>query len=200
MGCTHSSPSTIYENSNKQLNEYSKHIVIIGAGFGGIGCLNGLAEGLSSKTFVTLLDARDALYIGATLQYIWTDRLDTVKMWSLKDLNVHENVNIQVGDEGAVLSLDLHGKTILLKDGNVLSYDVLVLSPGIVADPSMISGLKDAEVIDVCAVEQVYQMKDELRTLVESAKKSSKVVVCAITRLPYKVRPFHNIYCDLIVC
>jgi NADH dehydrogenase len=104
------------------------HVVIVGAGFAGIGCARELAKH-PHHAQVTVVDAHDyhqflpLLYQVATFQLAGAD----VSM-DLDDLfHRHRNVTFQLGTAAKV---DPSAKTVTLDDGSTLDGDYLVLAAG----------------------------------------------------------------------
>ena len=86
-----------------------------------------------------------------------------------------------------VASLDLAGKAVVLEDGTAVPYDHLVLSLGVVGDPSAIEGMSDA--LDMYSYADVARQEKELAEIVSRAKAGEKQTLCiAIGAAPYKAR------------
>ena len=108
----------------------SSRVVIIGAGFGGLGAAQNL---VGSACDVTMVDAKDWFTIGGTWQYAWSGRVSKeATTWPLEDAReALKGIDMRLNTE--VASLDLAGKAVVLKDGTSLPYDHLVLAPGAVS-------------------------------------------------------------------
>ena len=179
-------------------------VVLVGTGFGGVGMLHKLFEtqkgdeqeqhehGKELPFDLTVIDGKTHLTIGASWQYVWTDRLKEVPMWPLQSLKYLDKVQKAVigeGDASAVESLSLGDKSITMEDGSIIKYDTLVLSPGVVSDATKIEGLAEAAAvaiaIDICDLKSVTAMKDRVQKL-SSCQEPQTVLVC-VTKMPYKV-------------
>lgn len=157
-------------------------VVIIGAGFGGLGAAHNL---VGSGCEVTVVDAKDWFTIGGTWQYVWSGRVSKdATTWPLKDAaETLKGVNLRLNTK--VSSLDLAGKTVALADGTSLAYDHLVLSPGVVGDASSIEGMSDA--LDMYSYGDVVRQEKELGDIISKAKAGEKqTLVIAIGATPYK--------------
>ena len=104
------------------------HVVIVGAGFAGLGCARELAKH-DDDVHVTLIDKHDyhqflpLLYQVATYQLAPADvsaDIDTA-------LPRHDTIDVKLGE---VASIDPAGKTVTLEDGQTFSGNYLVLAAG----------------------------------------------------------------------
>jgi NADH dehydrogenase FAD-containing subunit len=166
-------------------------VVIIGAGFGGLGAAHNLVGSGCENLDVTLVDGKDWFTIGGTWQYAWSGRVSKdATTWPLEDARAAlKGIDMRLNT--TVASLDLAAKTVVLTDGTSLPYDHLVLSPGVVGDASGIPGMSDA--LDMYSYDDVARQEAELADIIAKAKAGEKqALVIAIGATPYKcpVAPF----------
>ena len=119
-------------------------VVIIGAGFGGLGAAKTFADAqLAGVESVVVLDKKSQFTIGGSWQYAWSGRVrkeDTT--WPLADAAPQlPGIDLRLNVE--VAALDLERKTVRLADGSEVAYDRLILSPGVVGDPSGVPGMAE---------------------------------------------------------
>jgi NADH dehydrogenase FAD-containing subunit len=192
-------------------------VLIIGAGFGGNGVIHGLIEaeknfqdeaGVSSPTSlfageleITLLDRKTMLSIGGTWQFMWSSRLSAEQKieWPLADLQANHFDNVQLisgNDDATVETLDIPEKRVLLSNGKTIEFDTLVLSPGVISDPSGLPGLVPAncdysdptkQALDVCNIQHVSLIHRGIDQVLEQAKTSTQTILICVTKVPYKV-------------
>lgn len=167
--------------------EDAPHCVIIGAGFGGLGCAHSL---IRSGLRVTIIDAKNWFTVGGTWQYVWSSRVsaDDAK-WSLSEAKL-PGVNLRLNTK--VASLDLKGKCVKLGGNDERVYfDHLVLSPGVVGDASSVPGLEEA--VDMYNFDSTTKQEEDLKAIVADAKAGKNVCLhIPIAAVPYKcpVAPF----------
>lgn len=168
-------------------------VVIVGAGFGGLGAAHTLVQssGAQQQPSVTVVEAKDWFTIGGAWQYAWSGRVavDAID-WPLEDAREHlPGVDLRLNT--TVVAMDLSGKTVTLSDGARLEYDHLVLSPGVVGDASGIEGMGDA--LDMYSHDSVERQAADLADIVAKARAGeTQTLVVAIGATPYKcpVAPF----------
>ncbi len=103
------------------------HVVIVGAGFGGLGCAKELAK--SGDVRVTLVDKHNyhqfqpLLYQVATFQLASTD----IAIDTRAEFRKHPHIDVKMGE---VVSADPESRSITLEDGQIIVGDVLVLAGG----------------------------------------------------------------------
>ena len=169
-----------------------KNVIVIGAGFGGLGCAKTFADAKdSSGVAVTVIDAKSWFTIGGTWQYAWAGRVDTSSTtWDLSKCGAQfPGVSMLLDTD--VASLDLEGKKVVLGDGTALEYDHLVLSPGVLGDPSSVPGL-DAT-LDVYSHDSIERQRADVQDIVANATAGeTQTLLVAIGAVPYKcpVAPF----------
>jgi NADH dehydrogenase len=102
------------------------HVVIVGAGFGGLETAFGLA---GAPVKITLIDRRNHHLFQPLLYQVATASLATSEIaWPVRYLlrDRHEVTTLFANVNG----VDAGGKRVLLDDGDTLSYDTLVLATG----------------------------------------------------------------------
>ena len=178
-------------------------VVIVGAGFGGLGCAWTFANQVSKESVssVVVVDSKDWFTIGGTWAYAWSDRTPVAETkWPLVDAKPRlPGVELRLNT--SVVSIDTAGKTITLTDrpDEPVPYDYLVLAPGVVGDPSSIPGLDKC--VDMYSQSHVERQKADLQRIVQTAKANAANRVAAekkqtlaiiIAATPYKcpVAPF----------
>ena len=148
-------------------------VVIVGAGFGGLGCAHTLANAVAKDAArsVVLVDAKDWFTIGGTWAYAWCGRVETSQTtWPLKDAAPRlPGVDLRLNT--TVLSVDIEKRTVTLSDapGSPMPYDALVLSPGIVGDASGIPGL--GECVDMYAHDHLERQRSDIQRIAEEARR-----------------------------
>ena len=169
-----------------------KNVIVIGAGFGGLGCAKTFADAKdSSGVAVTVIDAKSWFTIGGTWQYAWAGRVDTSSTtWDLSKCGAQfPGVSMLLDTD--VASLDLEGKKVVLGDGSALEYDNLVLSPGVVGDPSSVPGM-DAT-LDMYSHDSIERQRADVQDIIANARAGeTQTLLVAIGAVPYKcpVAPF----------
>lgn len=103
------------------------HIVIVGGGFGGLYAAKAFS-GLPVK--VTLIDKRNFHLFQPLLYQVATGGLSAGDISSpiRAVLNNQKNVQVLMGE---VIDINADDKTIILKEGNEISYDSLILATGV---------------------------------------------------------------------
>lgn len=100
--------------------------MIVGAGFGGLACAQALG---SSAAKVTLVDRNNyhlfvpLLYQVATAALSPADIAEPIR----KIVRKHPTIDVRLGD---VTGVDYLSRAVLLKDGETLEYDILILATG----------------------------------------------------------------------
>ena len=174
-------------------------VVLVGVGFGGAGLLHELydkhhlPDEKELPFDVTVVDRNSHWSIGASWQYVWTDRILDVPLWPLQSLkvldrNVVQNSRVGQGNASNVEAISVKDKNLTFKDGSVLKYDTLVLSPGVISDASLIEGLAQSNAIDICNLQDVSVMKERVHQLCVAASTAPQTVMVCVTKMPYKVR------------
>ena len=102
------------------------HIVIVGAGFGGLEAARHLAE---SRVRITVIDRRNHHLFQPLLYQVATASLATSEIaWPIRSLlRRFENVATLLG---TVVGVDAAEKAVLLEDGRSIAYDTLIIATG----------------------------------------------------------------------
>jgi NADH dehydrogenase len=103
------------------------HVVVIGAGFGGLTCVQELAR---SPLRITLVDRRNYHLFQPLLYQVATAALSPAEIaWPIRSiLSTQRNAEVQLGQAAGV---DVAEKRLQLDDGRTLAYDYLVIATGV---------------------------------------------------------------------
>jgi sulfide:quinone oxidoreductase len=164
------------------------HVVILGAGFGGLAIaseLDSLAE--VGKARVTLVDKSPHFSMGFSLQWTLAGRRNPEEGQRAYAARRMQHVKF-VHDE--IFLIDTARRTVQTRSQN-LAYDHLVVALGAALVPEIIPGLAEGA-YNLCELRSVLQLKAAL----ESIEKGT--VVIAIASLPFKCPPAPYEYALLI--
>jgi len=108
------------------MNEASHHVVVVGAGFGGLELTHALA---GAPVRITMIDKRNHHLFQPLLYQVATTSLATSEVaWPIRHLlRKRKNVTTLLGN---VTGVDRAGNRVLLDDGGAVAYDTLVLATG----------------------------------------------------------------------
>ncbi|MDX8436556.1 NAD(P)/FAD-dependent oxidoreductase [Mesorhizobium abyssinicae] len=108
------------------MNEASHHVVVVGAGFGGLELTHALA---GAPVRITMIDKRNHHLFQPLLYQVATTSLATSEVaWPIRRLlRKRKNVTTLLGN---VTGVDRTGKRVLLEDGSAVAFDTLVLATG----------------------------------------------------------------------
>jgi len=103
------------------------HVVIVGAGFGGLAVAHGLA---GADVKITIIDQRNHHLFQPLLYQVGTATLATSEIaWPVRHLlRKRKEVTTLLG---VVAGVDTENRTVLLEDGGVVAYDTLILATGV---------------------------------------------------------------------
>jgi NADH dehydrogenase len=103
------------------------HVVIVGAGFGGLAVAHGLA---GADVKITIIDQRNHHLFQPLLYQVGTATLATSEIaWPVRHLlRKRKEVTTLLG---VVTGVDTENRTVLLEDGGVVAYDTLILATGV---------------------------------------------------------------------
>lgn len=138
-----------------------KHILILGAGFGGLASANLLRKRLTEEHQITVVDKRQ-YYGGGTCQFMDTQRNEKSYRFSFP-LNKLENKGIRfLNDE--ITGIDFPGNNVTTKASHKLEYDYLVIALGAELAPERIDGFVANEGYDIYVLNksQNYDKKNTL--------------------------------------
>ena len=108
------------------MNETSHHVVVVGAGFGGLELTHALA---GAPVRITMIDKRNHHLFQPLLYQVATTSLATSEIaWPIRHLlRKRKDVTTLLGN---VTGVDRTAKRVLLDDGSAVPYDTLVLATG----------------------------------------------------------------------
>ena len=108
-------------------NGATKHVIVVGGGFAGLGCVKRLAG--EDGVRVTLIDRHNYHQFQPLLYQVATSQLASTDIaFSLRKLfREHDNVDVKLGE---VTELDLATHTVTLAEGDGFTGDALVLAAG----------------------------------------------------------------------
>ncbi|MDG4908193.1 NAD(P)/FAD-dependent oxidoreductase [Mesorhizobium sp. WSM4898] len=108
------------------MDEAKHHVVIVGAGFGGLELTRALA---GAPVRITMIDKRNHHLFQPLLYQVATTALATSEIaWPIRHLlRRRKDVTTLLG---TVIGVDRAGKRVLLDDGSAVGYDTLVLATG----------------------------------------------------------------------
>ncbi|MBA1144972.1 NAD(P)/FAD-dependent oxidoreductase [Mesorhizobium neociceri] len=108
------------------MSEASHHVVVVGAGFGGLELTRALA---GAPVRITMIDKRNHHLFQPLLYQVATTSLATSEVaWPIRHLlRKRKDVTTLLGN---VTGVDRAGKRVLLEDGSSVPYDTLVLATG----------------------------------------------------------------------
>ncbi|WP_217570626.1 NAD(P)/FAD-dependent oxidoreductase [Mesorhizobium sp. GbtcB19] len=108
------------------MSESRHHVVVVGAGFGGLELTRALA---GAAVRITMIDKRNHHLFQPLLYQVATTSLATSEVaWPIRHLlRRRKDVTTLLGN---VTGVDRAGKRVLLEDGSSISYDTLVLATG----------------------------------------------------------------------
>jgi NADH:ubiquinone reductase (H+-translocating) len=102
------------------------HVVIVGAGFGGLAAAHGLA---GAAVEITIIDQRNHHLFQPLLYQVGTASLATSEIaWPIRHLvRNRKEITTLLGE---VTGVDTRNRTVVLEDGGAVHYDTLVLATG----------------------------------------------------------------------
>ena len=102
------------------------HVVIVGAGFGGLAAAHGLA---GADVKITIIDQRNHHLFQPLLYQVGTASLATSEIaWPIRHLvRNRKEITTLLGE---VTGIDTRNRSVLLEDGDTTHYDTLVLATG----------------------------------------------------------------------
>jgi NADH:quinone reductase (non-electrogenic) len=102
------------------------HVVVVGAGFGGLAAVQGLS---GAEVRITIIDQRNHHLFQPLLYQVGTASLATSEIaWPIRHLvRKRKEVTTLLG---AVAQIDTQNRAVLLEDGGTTAYDTLVLATG----------------------------------------------------------------------
>lgn len=156
------------------------HILILGAGFGGLASANLLRKGLPPEHQITVIDKNQYFMMGLVNLWILsgTRRLEDSRV----AFNKLENKGIRfLNDE--IIGIDLSRNNVTTKNNHKLEYDYLVVALGAEYVPERIIGFENNGGFNLYDAHQVPNLRQKILSL-----KSGRIVIC-IADIPYKCPP-----------
>ena len=143
------------------------HIVILGAGFGGIGALKKLRD---ANVRITLIDKRDYHTFQPLLYQVATDELSPADVgFPIREL-LHSHTNITF-HQATAHSIDLEKKHVVVDGVGLIHYDYLVLALGGVVNFFHTPGA-DQHAFPLYTMEDAIRLKEHILTTLEAVDKN----------------------------
>lgn len=155
---------------------FQPHVCIVGGGFGGLYCALALQryQRRSTPTFrITLVEPRDRFLFTPLLYEVLTDEL---KPWEVAP-SYRELINTKAIDhrQDRVEHIDMDRQQVTLRQGEVLSYDYLVVATGSCLRPPNIAGSHHA--FPFTTLEDTWALDQRLADLEATATQAHPVRV-----------------------
>jgi sulfide:quinone oxidoreductase len=169
------------------LSSEGKHILILGAGFGGLTAANLLQKNISSLSpsaeyQITIIDQKDYFMMG--LVNLWILSGTRTFKDSKIDLNRLENKGIRYLND-KVTGIDVASKTVTIRESSnlKLKYDYLIIALGTEYSFEEVNGFLESGGFNLYDAEQVTKLRERILSL-----KKGRIAIC-ITSIPYKCPP-----------
>jgi len=144
-----------------------KHVVILGAGFGGIGALKKLRD---ADVRITIVDKRDYHTFQPLLYQVATDELGPTEVgFPIREL-LHSHKNITY-HQVVVKSVDLAKKQVVTDGAAAIQYDYLVLGLGAVVNFFHTPGA-DQYALPLYTMEDAIRLKEHILKTFEAVDKN----------------------------
>lgn len=143
------------------------HVIVVGGGFGGLAAVRKLRR---APVRITLIDKHPFNIFQPLLYQVATAGLNPGDItWFLRSVrSKQKNVNFLLAE---VMGVDPSADTVTLKDGQVLSYDYLVLAQGATANFFGVPGAQEYA-IPLYKRSEALRIRDSLFTSLETAAKA----------------------------
>ncbi|MHC5215355.1 NAD(P)/FAD-dependent oxidoreductase [Enterococcus sp. LJL128] len=157
----------------------SKQVIILGAGYAGLRALHELQKGAADLK-ITLVDRNAYHYEATDLHEVaaGTQTKDKIS-YPISDV---VKASCTTFIQGTVDKIDPDNQTVLLEDGQVLTYDYLIVALGFVSESFGIPGVEEyaLQMVDVATAEQIHQhIEEQMKTYKETKDPELlKIVVC----------------------
>jgi NADH:ubiquinone reductase (H+-translocating) len=147
------------------------HVIILGAGFGGIGALKKLRD---ANVRITLIDKHDYHTFQPLLYQVATEELTPEQVgFPIRDvLHHHQNVTFH---QAAVTSIDLAGKEVATDSMAPLKYDYLVLALGAVVNFFQTPGA-DQYAFPLYTMDDAIRLKEHVLKTFEAVDKNLSLI------------------------
>src|SRR5215831_15737633 len=145
-----------------------KHVVILGAGFAGIGALKRLRD---ASVRITIVDKRDYHTFQPLLYQVATDELAPTEVgFPIRELlHHHQNITFH---QAAVKSVDLAKRQVVMTDsGGPFQYDYLVLALGAIVNFFHTPGA-DQYALPLYTMDDAVRLKDHILETFEAVDKN----------------------------
>ncbi|MEX0935157.1 MAG: NAD(P)/FAD-dependent oxidoreductase [Candidatus Paceibacterota bacterium] len=149
----------------------TKHIVILGSGFGGIHVYRTLYRNLKrSDVRVTIVSDKDYFWFVPMAHEVATGNLTPSALkQSLRHLPQNERFNFR---EGTVEHIDADAKKVHSEEGDVFSYDYLIVALGADTDYHNVDGAQE-HTIPLRSLDEVRNVKNTILSRFEAAEEVS---------------------------
>ncbi|MGB7464942.1 MAG: FAD-dependent oxidoreductase, partial [Candidatus Acidiferrum sp.] len=147
------------------------HVIILGAGFGGIGALKKLRD---ANVRITLIDKHDYHTFQPLLYQVATEELTPEQVgFPIRDvLHHHQNVTFH---QAAVTSIDLAGREVATDSMAPLKYDYLVLALGAVVNFFQTPGA-DQYAFPLYTMDDAIRLKEHVLKTFEAVDKNLSLI------------------------
>ena len=147
------------------------HVVILGAGFAGIGALKKLRD---ADVRITIVDKRDYHTFQPLLYQVATDELGPTEVgFPIRELlHGHKNISYH---QAAVKSVDLAQKQVVMDGVAAIPYDYLVLALGAVANFYHTPGA-DQYAFPLYTMEDAIRLKEHILKTLEAVDKNPALI------------------------
>ena len=148
-----------------------KHVVILGAGFGGIGALKKLRD---ANVRITIIDKRDYHTFQPLLYQVATDELGSTEVgFPIRELlHGHNNITFH---QTVVKSVDLAQKRVVTDGTAAIQYDYLVLALGAVVNFYHTPGA-DQYAFPLYTMEDAISLKEHILKTFEEVDKNPGLI------------------------
>jgi NADH:ubiquinone reductase (H+-translocating) len=149
----------------------SNHVVILGAGFGGIGALKKLRD---ADVRITIVDKRDYHTFQPLLYQVATDELGPTEVgFPIRELlHGHKNITYH---QAAVKSIDLAQKQVVMDGVAPIPYDYLVLALGAVVNFFHTPGA-DQYALPLYTMEDAIRLREHILKTFEAVDKNPGLI------------------------
>lgn len=143
------------------------HVVILGAGFGGIGVLKKLRN---ANVRITIIDKRDYHTFQPLLYQVATDELGPTEVgFPIRELlHGHQNVTFH---QAVVKSIDLAKRLVVMDDAGPIQYDYLILALGAVVNFFHTPGT-DQYALPLYTMDDAIRLKEHILKTFEAVDKN----------------------------
>jgi NADH:ubiquinone reductase (H+-translocating) len=148
-----------------------KHVVILGAGFGGIGALKKLRD---ADVRVTIVDKRDYHTFQPLLYQVATDELGPTEVaFPIRELlHGHKNITYH---QAVVKSVDLAKEQVVMEGADPIPYDYLVLALGAMVNFFRTPGA-DQYAFPLYTMEDAIRLKEHILKIFEAVDKNPELL------------------------